>query len=576
MTAPAKRYPKGQPTPHGLYHIANGTRPMMWLKAPDESIHIDLLGGLAPPFHDPTEPDCVALHSLKGLIAPVRHITQKGATQDGVTHVDSLYDPIEIEAELECASGDQLGILRVVSDLYASIDAKQTSELGWWSRDLGYWWSDIRWLKGGNPNPLQGVQGLRQKVSMRWQADTGFWRTHDHADSFGFTYRDVFDTFDYDTEDDENLGADWPLHYDEPGGGFIYADGSQARWMDDPDDWLLTETREVVCGPYKDFHTTNDNQVVSMVMGSLQEWSLPEGAANDLWARMGRDVDGDWDGNGIRVRMENNILKLSRFNDFSQTVMRQQLMLIPPLWNERFTLVAGTDGDPRMFKVLRNGNTIMSHKESGTGSALGSAYRGVGFGMQAGAALITQATPASIREVAAGDNAMISQSGFLTRLNVGDQPMYDDYTLFGPFEKVKLYDGPGSTEYVEFGPLLKNQAVFLRTDPRTNTTLVQDLTSTPATVQELNTFQSAMNKLLDFAGFDGSALEEQILSAFGVKPPQGNFYRYLNGRFSDNAAIPPKSPGNPAQPYFVKVEIVGGNADSRVIVSGTPLRRYPL
>ena len=576
MTAPAKRYPKGQVTPHGLYHITHGTRPMMWLKAWDGSIHYDLLGGLAPPFHDPTEPECVALHSIKGLIAPVRHITQKGATQDGVTHVDSLYDPTEIEVELECAAGDQLGILRVVSDLYASIDAIKTSELGWWTKDLGYWWSDIRWLKGGNPNVLQGVQQLRQKVSMRWQADTGFWRSHEHTGSFGFIYEDFTDTFAYDTEDDGDLGADWPLHYDEPGGGFIYADGSQARWMDDPDDWLLTETREVVAGPYKDFETVTDDQVVTMVMGSLQEWSLPEGAANDLWARMGRNPDGSWDGNGIRVRMENNILKLSRFNGFSQTVMKQRLMLIPPLFGEKFTLIAGTDGNPRMFKVLRNGAEILSHKESGTGSMRGPDYRGVGFGMQAGAALITQATPASVRKISAGDNAMVTQSGFVEMVNVGDQPMYWDATLFGPFQKVRLYDGPGSTEYVEFGPLLPNQIVFLRTDPRSNTTLVQDLTVVPPSPQELNTFQSAISKFLDWVGPDSSALEDQIKSLFGIRPPQGNFYQYLNGRFSDACAIPPKSPGYPAQTYHLKVEILGGNADSKVILAGTPLRRYPL
>jgi hypothetical protein len=55
--------------------------------------------------------------------------------------------------------------------------------------------------------------------------------------------------------------------------------------------------------------------------------------------------------------------------------------------------------------------------------------------------------------------------------------------------------------------------------------------------------------------------------------PQGNLYSLLNGRFSE--PIPPKSPGNPAEEYFIKVEIEGGNADSQIIASGIPLRRNP-
>ena len=574
MTAPVKRYPAGEVTPAGWYHIVNGTRPMMWLKAWDGSIRFDMLGGLAPPFHDPMYPDAVAVRGLKGLIPPWRHITQKGATEDGVTHVDALYEPIEVELDLECIGADQRAILRVVDDLIASIDAKQTSELGWFTRDLGYWWSDVRWLKGGMAHDLAGVQTRRQRFPLRLQADNGFWRTYDHAGMFAPSYELMAEEFGTDYAD--NAGPDWPLYFDEDGGGHPYVDGGQFRWLDDPDDWLLTETREVVCGPYKNFSTLGDNQIASMQFGSMQEWSLPAGAANDLWVRMGRDENGDWDGNGVRMRIENNIVKLSRFNDFTQTVMRQALIFFPPLPGETFSLVAGYPGDSRVFKVLRNGLEILAHKESGTGSMLGADYRGIGFGVQAGAAILTQATPATLRRVTAGDNTTIAQSGFVKMVNVGDQPMYWDATIFGPATSVKLYDGPGTDEFVEFGPVLPNQIVFIRTDPRVNTSLVQDLSVVPPTQQQLNVFQEAVSKLLSFAGFNNSALGDQIKSLFGIKTAQGNLYKYLKGRFSDRAAIPPKSPGNPAQPYFIKVELAGGNVDSKVILTGTPLRRYPL
>lgn len=569
-----KWYPAGEITPVGWFHLVSGDKPMMWLDAWDDSIGFQLLGGLAPPFHDPMLPEAVALKDLTGLIPPWKHIQQKGATQDGVTHLDALYDPTEINMVVDCKGRDWRHTTAVVRDLIASIDAKQQSQLNFFTHDMGHWWAPIRWFQGGMKEALRAVN-RGQQVSLRLQGDNAFWRSYDHTTQFGFTYDDFTDAFGYDTEADGDLGANWPLYYDEAGGGFIYADGDQARWKDDPDDWIGTETREVVAGPYKDFETETDNQVVTMEFGSFQEWSLPQGAANDLWVRMGRNPDDTWDGNGIRARMENNILKLSRFNNFVQTVMAQRIMLIPPLLGEKFTLAAGFENNPRLFKFYRNGIEILAHKETGTGSLLGAAYRGVGFGMQAGGAILTQATPASIRKISAGDNAAVTQSGWLEMKNIGDQPMYWDATIFGPCTSVKLYDGPGSDEYVEFGPLLPNQIVELRTDPRTNTTLVQDLTSVPPTPQQLTIFQQAVKKLISFFS-NQNAFTDQVESMFGIVPPQGNFYKYLKGRFSDNAAIPPKSPGNDAQPYHVKVEIVGGNADSKVIASGTPLRRYPL
>ncbi|HSA41291.1 MAG TPA: hypothetical protein P5061_11790, partial [Mycobacterium sp.] len=148
-------------------------------------------------------------------------------------------------------------------------------------------------------------------------------------------------------------------------------------------------------------------------------------------------------------------------------------------------------------------------------------------------------------------------------------------TVFGP-GLFRIYDGPGSSDFVEFGPLLPNQVAFLRTDPRTHTTLVQDLTTVAPTPQELNIFQAAINQLLTFAGADTNAFLQQFQSAFGIRTAQGPMYSLLKGRFSDNSAIRAKSPGRPAHPYFVRVDIDDGDANSKIISAGTPLRRYPL
>lgn len=569
-------YPANPVTPHGWYHILGGEKPMMRLTAHDQTVEMYLLGGHSIP--DPyLAPEAVHVLAMKGLIPPWKHIQQKGATEDGVHHVDALLDPVEVQLDVACRGRNAKYTRRTYRHLIDSLDALRQARLDFFDHEAGYWWADVRWFQGAPPDPVTAMRkGVSQRVSLRLQADNGLWKSFDHADAFTFTYDAMTDTFNVDHRDTHNLG-NVPQHYTGTGGGYCTSNGDQMIWVDDPDDLLLTTSRRVINGPWPDFDTDTDNQVISQVHGGFQEWSFPDSARNILGGRMNRNPDGSWAGDGVFVEYGGGYLRLYYTINFVETTLRSfpLSMLIGPLPSEKFTLVCGYEGDPRTFKVLRNGLEILSVKESGTGSPMGPEHRGVGDGMFAASAVLTQATPASIRKISAGDNSEVAQVGFLKRINIGDQSMYDDYTLFGP-GTFKIYDGPGSEEFVEFGPLLPNQIVFLRTDPRVHTTLVQDLTSVPPAPQELDLFQEAVEKFLSFAGMNNSAFGDQLKSVFGIRPPQGNFYKYLKGRFSKNAAIPPKPAGAEAQPYYVKVAIDNGNADSKIIASGTPLRRYPL
>lgn len=569
-------YPANPVTPHGWYHILNGEKPMMRLTAHDGTVELYLMGGHSIP--DPyLAPEAVHVLAMKGLIPPWKHIQQKGATEDGVHHIDALLDPVEVQLDLACRGRNAKYTRRVYRHVVDSLDAIRQARLDFFDHEAGYWWADVRWFQGAPPDPVTAMRkAVSQRVSLRLQADTGLWKSFDHADAFTFTYDAMTDTFNVDHRATKNLG-NVPQRYTGTGGGYCTANGDQMIWVDDPDDLTMTTSRRVINGPWPDFDTDTNNQVISQVHASFQEWSLPDSARNILGGRMNRNPDGSWAGDGVFVEYGGGYLRLYYTINFVETTLRTfpLSMLIGPLPAEKFTLVCGYEGDPRMFKVLRNGVEILSVKESGTGSPMGPDHRGIGNGMYAAAAILTQATPAAIRKISAGDNSEVAQVGFLKRINIGDQSMYDDYTLFGP-GTFKIYDGPGSDEFVEFGPLLPNQIVFLRTDPRVHTTLVQDLTSVPPAPQELDLFQEAVDKFLSFAGMNNSAFADQLKSVFGIRAPQGNFYKYLKGRFSKNAAIPPKPAGAPAEPYYVKVAIDNGNADSKIIASGTPLRRYPL
>lgn len=568
--------PSGDIVPHGAYHHLKGRIPTVTLWAYDDSIKVSMMGGQShPDKHANPEYVQIKKDGIKGLIAPWDFVDQKGATEDGVTFVDALQGPTEVEIKVICHGRDPKHLRKVVRQLFAAIDKKLTSELSFIDQDLGRWWSDVRWFKG--PPEAQKIgEAVSQEITLVLRADNGFWRTYPDTDMFEFSYEAMTDSFTVDNRATEDLG-DVPQYYTGDGGGFCTSYNGQMFWWDDPADPVTTESRRVINGPWPGFETATNNQVINQVHGGFQEWSLPESARNIIGGRMGKDVDGNWNGNGVFVEYGGSYLRLFYTLDFVETTLRSDplAMLFPPVMGEKFTLVCGYEGDERMFKVMRNGAVIMSVKENGTGSPLGA--KGVGNGMFAAAALITQATPSPIRKLSAGDNATVSQSGFLRRKNIGDQPMPDKYTCFGP-GTFKFAVSPGSSEMVEFGPLLPNQVVHI--DTSRQSPKVKDLTSVPPTPQELNVWQQALKDFIDWANANNvPPLLQQIESAFGIVPPQGNLHSLLKGRWNKDSAIPAKSPGTPdslVPDYFVKVSIEGGNADSKILVSGTPQRRNPI
>lgn len=162
-------------------------------------------------------------------------------------------------------------------------------------------------------------------------------------------------------------------------------------------------------------------------------------------------------------------------------------------------------------------------------------------------------------------------SGFLERYNVGDQTMWDEYTCTGP-GTFYFAAKPGSSDMVKFGPLLANQVMMVRTDPGKRS--VVDLTAIPPSPQDLTIWQELLQLFLTFISFGPiPPLFQTIESLFGIRPPQGNPYSLLKGRFA--GGVPPKPAGAPARPYHVAVKIEGGTASSGILAGGIPLRRFP-
>ena len=570
---PTVRIPAGPITKHGAWSVLKGDKPLMWLTSPDGTVLVNLWGGIAKA--NPMLPESVQLKELKALGASWKVIRQKGATQDGDTFIDALYDSAEPTMKVVVRGRDAEHTRRTKQLFEASLDAIRQSQLNFFTKELGRWWADIRMLKA-IPDAMS-TSPTSQELSIMLGVDEAFWQSEPHITSFEFEYEAMTDTFG--TAYDEGLGPNWPIYYyddgGEPGGGYIRSNGDQAVWVDDPEMPIDSYGRSVMYGPYKDFETDTNNQVASIVFGSFQELTIYDGAENHIWCRCGRDEDGQWDGNGVRVSIGPFSIELSRFNDFVETQMALWPNL-PSFPGEKYTLIAGFEGYERHFQVQRNGLGLWNYVEPPTGlSPLGADFRGIGGGMRGGAALFTQVTPAAVRKISGGDNATVSQSGYLEFVNNGDQPGYWDAMIFGPATEVKIWNGPGAdvNDYISIKNLLPNQIFYIRTDPRDR--IIEDITKDAPTPQELNLFQEVADKFFNFATAKG-ALRDQFKSAFGILPPQGPPETLVKGRFSTDCAVPAKSPGKAVEKHHVKVSIDGGNAQSQIISSLTPRRRSPI
>ena len=589
-------YPSGEITRMQFRKVLEGVEPFVAYTSWDGETTFHLMGPLSPVI-GVQEGVTITTDSIKGLIPSWQMLDQQGANQDGVTFNDAVYGPAEIDMMVEAHGLTPQSTREVVRTWINAWDAHRPGELTVVTPENGAWWADVRWIQSPG-DPLMRGSSNRQKFMWTCRIDDSFWKSWDSVSTFGFSYESLTDTFNRGGSQTTDLGTNWPLvYFGNPNptgwtGGYLYAAGSQASWRDLQGTGLVNPliSREVVAGPYRNFSTASDYQVVNMVLGSVPEITLLSGAFNDLWARMGRNSNGTWNGYGIRARIGPGTVELRRYMGYNNGVLRTQIMasrylVLPPVFGEKFTLVAGVDGDLRKFRVLRNGVTILETKEFIPTpalpdnpsapiytSAIGSAYRGIGFGMFAAGALVGQATPANVRKISAGDNSTVSQESFMPLTNVGDVEAWPRFLVYGP-GRFSFGNGPFSDDLVEFGPLEAGQVVLIETEPRRRS--IVDVSPSQLPEQVLNPFQGLIKALVTFAsGNNKPPLLAQFESLFGILPPQANLYSLMNGRFT--RPLDPRPPGTAGITQQIRVRIDDGDASSKVVAAITPRRKWPL
>jgi len=609
-------YPPGVISTYGNNLLKENRAPHITYVGPS-GVKFYLTGPLSPM---PGAQDGITMLSVMGLTPPFKHLDNQGARQDGTSWYDTVYDPGEIDMVVEATGLTSASMRAVMRSWQGSWNPKVQGRLHVFTPDCGEWWCRVRQLKNfADPITYSHENYGKQRFTWACRNDDAFWESFDSVGSFKMALTSATDSFN-GTANVTSLGTKWNQVYyyqdlynariqnSSTVMGYCGLDGSgNAHWTSNG-----TTSREVVnryMGTTGTPTTANgglsstNNQKISVVINAPVSFDLYGGVYFDIWGRM------DAFGNGVRARIGGNglidIVILSRFTggasgvNPTETVMEWRPLLIPPVWNEKWTLLCGTSNSARNYKIQRgDGFTVINHTENGSGSLIGANYRGWGFGQQAGPAQTftplnllkqTQVPPPDIQEWSAADNNTVTQSGFIPLVNRGDVEAWPRYLCYGP-GTFTFGDGPGTVNpknSVTFGPLLEDQVVLVTTLPRLRGVVdlsksslnqqIVDGTIIPLAVpnNDLTWLQKQIKNLIDFAtNSNVPPLLQQFESLFGILPPQGALYSLLDGRFTkpidgrdnDSAALVSK----------ISVTITDGNADSKVVGAITPRRRWPM
>lgn len=430
-------FPSGQVTPLGVSQLQSGHEPLITYTSPDNSLVFYVNGGLAP-IVGVTE-GVVLEEGMDGLHPSFTHLDHKGARQDGVTWTDTVYDPAEMTMRVKCTAQTPEGLRRVMRKWIAAWDPKNPGTLSVVTPEMGEWTCKPRMAKTFQ-DKLERAYAQRKTQSFIWpiRNDSAFWTGPNSLSQVTIPFESAVDTFNRDGKG--SLGPNWQQTYSGPGGGACGADNGKATWSAVNPDTFFTGTRTVTIGPFKDYATSTDKQSISFIPANTPVFTLGTGAANYIWGRMGRNVDGTWNGYGVRAAVGWGFTRISVFNNFVETILIQQFSLIPPLEGEVWTLNCGSDTDPYYYELVRDDYLLgifdtkflmCSAHDTGHVTQLGVNYRGVGFGLQAGGAILNQATPASVREISSA-GVVLDTFDYTTDKGLGPNwPLYYTGTTTG-------------------------------------------------------------------------------------------------------------------------------------------------
>lgn len=505
----------------------------------------------------------MVVKKFMGLMANADMIDQKGARQDGATWQAAVYDPAEIMLGLELSGLSPQETRDTMRAWISAWDFRTAGTLSVFTPDMGEWWCSVRQAKNITDEFSKNYTWSGRQA-FTWSAKNydAFWHGIDSTCSFAASYNFVQELFFNEGNASTLDSSKWTQIVSPTGHGTYGVQYGAARFIP-----AGTATPVSALNISKT-QTNTANQVVSVKLAPPTAYNLfnfvDPGASFTVYARL--NAAGSQYA-VLSVGLASFSLTIKNASG-SATVLTVPI-LVPPATNDLWTLIAGTAASPYQYVIQRNGFTVADYTDSANRSNLGNKY--MGFGVQTNAIAGNAIIPPPIQAFSGADNNTVTQSGWINLTNFGDQPAWPRYLCYGP-GTFSFNNGPGSGNMISFGPLLPGQVVLVTTHPQYRS--VVDL-SPGQPPQQLNVFQQFFKQLISFATNNNvPPLLQQFESLLGIQAPQGNLYSLLSGRFT--VPIPPASYGVQPPTEHIYVTVSGGNAQTNLVASITPMRKWPL
>lgn len=174
-------FPSGLITPLGDKRMQLGIIPDISFKGADGSIFY-LQGGRAP---DLSCQDGFGLLDIQGFQAPLVLLDEQGARQDGVTNLDTVFDPAIIKMTLEASGQTYSSFRNTVRTWLSSWNPPNVGTLSVFTQQLGQWWMPVRQSKSVS-DKLSQEPTLHRRMVFSWECrgDNSFWQGPDSVSTF--------------------------------------------------------------------------------------------------------------------------------------------------------------------------------------------------------------------------------------------------------------------------------------------------------------------------------------------------------------------------------------------------------
>lgn len=181
MTAPLL-FPPGQITPLGDARMQAGVVPQFTVVG-TTGTKFYLSGGKAPSLS--TEDGFALTGTPSGMQATPVLLDEQGARQDGITNLDTVFDPAMIKLPLEASGVTAASLRKTIRVWLSEWNPPNVLTLSCFTQQMGMWWMTVR-QSGPIPDELEQDPSLHRRFAFTWKCrgDNAFWQGPDSVSTF--------------------------------------------------------------------------------------------------------------------------------------------------------------------------------------------------------------------------------------------------------------------------------------------------------------------------------------------------------------------------------------------------------